>query len=327
MYNPADLYKPTREDVYKLISEYDIFVQYLGYKPVVGKIYKSPFRFDLNPSFGLFRARNGNILFKDLGSGESGDAIKFAKLLEGHSRSQETIEYLYKQYKKLKPKRTLRIPEIQPGTKEIYAHKIPFTAAGKAYWEQYGIRQETLEYFKVHEIDKYYVNGRLSGWTTIGKPMFDYEIYDRDKIYRPYYKAKRFYTNCTSEYLQGWEQLDYSKDTVIITKSLKDVMYLYQMGYTAIAPNGEGHTIPEKALKILKDNFKYIIVLYDWDKAGVCGARKLIRQNPEFGFVFTNIKSMKDVTDMHLGVGRYLTEGHIKQKIEDAKEKHFKYRP
>jgi len=324
MYNPANLEKPTKKDVYKVISEYDIFVQYLGYKPIVGKVYKSPFRFDLNPSFGLFRARNGNLLFKDLGSGESGNAIKFAKLLEGHHSTQETIEYLYRQYKKLKPKRTRNVPEIKPGIKEIYTNKIPFTEEGLSFWLEFGIKKETLDYFEVYQIDKYYVNGRLSGWTNTDNPMFVFEIYDRDKIYRPKYKAKRFYTNCTMEYIQGWEQLDYSKDTVIITKSLKDVMYLYQLGYTAIAPNGEGHSIPQKVIKELKKNFKYIIVFYDWDKAGLCGTRKLIRQNPEFGFIFTGIHSMKDATDMHLVLGEKDTAKILNQRIKYSKQHHFK---
>lgn len=325
MYNPANTFKPTKEDLYKIMSNYDIFVQYLGFKPIVGKIYKSPFRLDLNPSFGLFRARNGSILFKDLGSGESGDAIKFAKLLEGFSSYRETIEYLYNQYQRIKPKKIITIPEIKPGVKEIYTHKIERTKLGLEFWNLFGIKEETLDHFKVYEIDKYYVNGRLSGWTTSNKPMFVYEIYDRDKIYRPYYPAKRFYTNCTSEYIQGWEQLDYSKDTVIITKSMKDIMYLYQLGYTAIAPNGEGHTIPNKVLKILKENFKYIIIFYDWDKAGVCGTRKILKNNPEFGFIFTNERKAKDITDLHLVMGKEYVEQIINFKIEYAKQKHFKH--
>ena len=324
MYNPADLYRPTKEDVYKLIPEYDLFAKYLTYKPVVGKIYNSPFRFDYNPSFGIFRSRNGSLLFKDLGNGESGDAIKFAKLIEGFRTTQETVEYLYKEYKNLRVPRTKEIPEIKPGEKEIYVNKIKRTQKGLDYWAQYGITESTLDHFKVHEIDKYYVNGRLSGWTTSGKLMFNFEIYDKDKIYRPYDKKKRFYTNCTSGYIQGWEQLDYTKDTVIITKSMKDVMFLYQEGFTAIAPNGEGHAIPDKALKILKDNFKYIIVFYDWDKAGVCGARRLVKENPCFGFIFTNVKSGKDITDLYLVKGDEAKED-LKRKISHAKQKHFKY--
>jgi len=324
MYNTANVFKHTKEDVYKLISEYDIYKSYLGFNPIVGKVYKSPFRQDLNPSFGIFRGRKNNLMFKDLGTGESGDAIKFAKLTEGMHTS-ETIEYLFKQYSNIKVVKTTSIPEIKSGERNIHTSKITWNAEGISFWQKFGITLKTLNYFKVTQIKKYWVNGIVKGYSSTTNPMFDYEIYDKNKIYRPFYKEKRFYTNCTADYIQGWEQLDYSKDTVIITKSLKDVMYLYQLGYTAIAPNGEGHKIPEKALKILKKNFKYVIVFYDMDKAGITGTRRLLKENPTFGFIFTSQKKAKDITDYHFKYGLEKTIKLISKKINYAKQNHFKH--
>lgn len=326
MYNTARVFKNTKEDVYKHIQSYDIFKQYLGYAPIVGKVYRSPFREDLNPSFGLFYGRNGSLLFKDFGSGESGDAIKFVKIIEG-MHTQEAIDFLVSSYSRIKVKKTAKIPSIKANEIEIYVNKIPWTKQGLAYWAQYCIKEETLKYFKVSQIDKYWVNGIAKGFATENNPMFHYEIYDKDKIYRPYYPSKRFYSNCTSEYIQGWKQLDYSKDTVIITKSMKDVMFLYQLGYTAVAPNGEGHNIPQKALDILRLNFKYVIVMYDWDKAGVCGARRIIRENPDFGFIFTNDKLAKDISDYCNYYGENQTKELLQTKLKYSYGKHFKYRP
>ena len=243
--------------------------------------------------------------------------------MEGLS-TQETIDYLYKHYKRIKPKITKAIPEIKAGKKEIYANKIPWTKEGLNYWQQFGITKQTLNYFKVFEVDKFYIDGRLGGWKTSGKPIFVFEIYDKDKIYRPNNK-QRFLTNCTTEYIQGWEQLDYNKDTVIITKSMKDVMYLYQLGYTAVAPNGEGHKIVQKALKILKENFKYIIVLYDFDKAGICGTKKILKENKEFGFMFTSDKHAKDISDYHLLHGKHKTKELLSKKIDYVKNHHYRF--
>jgi len=326
MYNTAAVYKHTKEDVYKLIPAYDIYRTYLGYSPIVGNVYISPFRKDLNPSFGVFRGRNGTLMFKDLGTGESGDAIKFAKLIEGMN-TQEVIEHLYKEYTSIKPIKTINIPEVKSGEKVIYVEKIPWTEAGLAFWSQYSISIETLKHFNVTQVSKYWVNGVVKGYASEKSPMFHFEIFDKDKIYRPYYKAKRFYTNCTSSYIQGWAQLDYSKDTVIITKSMKDVMYLYELGYTAIAPNGEGHKIPEKALNILKENFKHIIVFYDFDSAGICGTKKLLKENPEFGFIFTSNKHAKDITDYHARVGEKEAKELLESKLNKSYENHFKHRP
>jgi len=321
MYNPANLIHITREDVYKKISAYTIFTNYLGFPPIVGRVYESPFRKDLNPSFGIFRAKNNNLLFKDLGSGVSGDAIKFAKLIGGFNSTKETIQALYKETTKHLPIRTKKVLEIKPSTLDIYTNKIPWTKEGLEFWSNFNITLKTLEYFKVHQINKYWVNGIVKGYSTTTSPMFHFEIYDKDKIYRPYYTAKRFYTNCTSQYIQGWEQLKFKNDTVFITKSLKDVMYLHQLGYEAIAPNGEGHSIPAKVITLLKKSFKYIVVFYDWDKAGVCGTRRILKVNPEFKFIFTNSKEAKDITDYHKKFGITQTKQLLQKKLNYAKSK------
>ena len=67
----------TLDYILSRVSEYDIYARYLG-KFKVGGIYNSPFRKDSNPSFGVFLSRKtGKLLFKDHGSGECGDVIKF----------------------------------------------------------------------------------------------------------------------------------------------------------------------------------------------------------------------------------------------------------
>ena len=50
----------------------------------IGKLINSPLRSDDKvPSFAIFRSKSGDLLFKDHGSGETGNAIKFIKLYKG----------------------------------------------------------------------------------------------------------------------------------------------------------------------------------------------------------------------------------------------------
>ena len=57
------------------VNVYDIYSHYIG-EFKVGHIYKSPFRKDRNPSFGIFYSKTKNtLLFKDHGTGECGDVI------------------------------------------------------------------------------------------------------------------------------------------------------------------------------------------------------------------------------------------------------------
>ena len=242
--------------------------------------------------------------------------------------SSKTIyEYLYNQYSKNKKSRPkpVQIKEIPKNRTEIVVEKIPFTEKGLEFWKENGISETTLKFFNISQISRFWINGRVGGFASKKYPVFNYDVFDHNKIYRPYSRDKRFFTNCSSFDIQGWEQLDYSKDTVIITKSLKDVAYLYELGYTAIAPNGEGHSIPKKALDILRKNFKYIIVFYDKDSSGITNTRKLIKANKDFGFMFTPSKKVKDITDFHKQHGKEAAVELISKKINHAKSKHFRY--
>lgn len=324
MYNVLNALNITKEDILGKVTEYEIFCKYLGYSPTVNKLYKSPLRADLNPSFGLFYTRAGNLLFKDFGSGESGNCFKFACLIEGRSIG-EVLKTLWADFNGHIIRRT-EVPVLQRDYTEIAVNTIPFTPEALNYWAQYGITLETLEKFRVNEVSKFWINSFARGWKTKNNLIFSYSIYDKVKIYKPFDREHRFFTNCSSLEIQGWEQLDYTKDTVFITKSLKDIMLLHELGYTAISPGGEGQGLPAKALKILKENFKYVIVLYDKDKAGVVNARKLVNSNPEFGFMFTPNKHVKDLSDYYKVHGLESTATLLTNKVEYVKSRQLRKR-
>ena len=58
-------------------------------------------------------------------------------------------------------------------------------------------------------------------------------------------------------------------DYLVITKSLKDVMCLYEFGIPAIAPCSENLFLTENQYEKIKRKFKRIYVLYDNDKPGM----------------------------------------------------------
>jgi len=309
MYNTTDAFNITKDRVLNKISEYDIFGLYLGFNPTVGNLYISPLRKDNNPSFGLFYARgNRTLLFKDLGTGESGDCFKFAALILGVP-IKTAIRQIYNDVviKKVSYKATKKVPIKNYIKLDIVLDTIPYSTEGLIFWDEFGISQETLEKYNVKQIKRFWVNGVEKWLSTGSKPMFAYILYSKVKIYRPFYKQSKFYTNCTSTDLQGWEQLDYSNDTVYITKAYKDVMLLHELGHSAIAPNGEGHSIPEKALKLLREKFKRVVILYDRDLPGLKSARKLWNENRDFDFMFMPRQTAKDLSDFYKAYGKELT--------------------
>lgn len=61
-------------------------------------------------------------------------------------------------------------------------------------------------------------------------------------------------------------------DYIVVTKSLKDVMTLYEYGITAIAPCSENEFLTESQYKRLKNKYKHVILLYDNDNPGLHSA-------------------------------------------------------
>lgn len=318
MYDTTDYFGATKERLLRLTSEYEIFSQYLGFRPVVGQLYLSPLRKDTNPSFGLFYAKgNKTLLFKDLGTGETGDCFKLASLID-NTTIRQAVTNLYRQYvsKKITKRKTKEVIPIKEYKElDIVVDDIPFTVEGLNFWDDFGITESTLNKFDVKQINKFWVNGKEYWRASQSKPMFSYFIYSKAKIYRPFYKRMKFYSNCTITDIQGWAQLDYSKDTVFITSSLKDVMLLHELGYTAIAPNGEGHSIPKKALDILRQKFKHVVILYDRDLPGLKAAQKLWRGNKDFSFMFTPRRTEKDISDYYLKHGKDATIKHLSERL------------
>lgn len=291
----------TKEETLSIINELDVYTYFLGFRPVLNQIYTSPLRQDKSPSFNLFLAKNGHILYKDFGTGDAGDCIKFVKKLK-NTTTQKAIKEILKLFihKSITPEiQKKKLRKIPSTSTKIDIKIMGFTNEALKYWEIYGITLETLKKFEVFQVSRVWINDELKLIHKKDNFIFAYKLYDRLKLYRPLDKAYRFITNCNMYYLQGWKQLNKNKKTLIITKSLKDVMLLDQLGYTAIAPNGEGYSIPDNIINEIKKNFKDIVIFYDRDYSGIINTRKLFKTY-KFNFIFIPKKyKIKDISDFY----------------------------
>lgn len=80
-----------------------------------------------------------------------------------------------------------------------------------------------------------------------------------------------------------------SKDggsNLVITKSLKDVMCLYEYGITAIAPCSENLFVTDSQYQRLKNKYNNIFVFYDNDEAGIKGMIKAKKSHPDLNVLF-----------------------------------------
>lgn len=281
------------------VTEYDIYAKYIG-QFKVGMIYNSPFRKDKNPSFGIYYSkRTKQLLFKDHGTGECGNVIKFVSLFTGKTEYNDILSDIVDKLNITNNTKLVSSKQyIQPTETVIGVVRQEFTDVDINYWKQFNISINTLKKFNVNSIKYYLCNGIVKGTYKRENPMYAYKVYNNFKIYRPLAdKYTKWRNNLTDYDIQGYEQLPQKGDILFITKSMKDVMCLHEMGYPAVSPSSESTFLPKDVLEQLKTRFKRIIILFDRDVAGVKRSRKLSRETG-LEAIFINKKfKAKDVSD------------------------------
>jgi len=289
-------------DLLDKVDDYTIYSYYLGpFKP--GKLMNSPLRSDDKmPSFCIFPTKEGGLLFKDHGTGVAGNALKFLKLYKGIETRDELEKELLRIFRKSNPTSSVATVTRSYTPKEdtdIGIVRQPFTEVDKRYWKQFHISVDTLKRFNVFSIKYFLCNRVVRGTYKEDSPMYAYKVYDKFKIYRPLAsKYTKWRTNLTNRHVQGLAELPYEGgNLLIITKSLKDVMCLYEMGFNAIAASSETTFIPDDIIKMLRKKWKHIVILYDRDKTGMLKAREYSKQY-KFDAIFVHKKfKAKDISD------------------------------
>lgn len=288
----------TLDYILSKVTEYDIYARYIG-QFKIGFIYNSPFREDKNPSFGIFRSRkSGKLLFKDHGNGECGDVIKFVELYTGLTNYNDILNRIVTDMSITNNTKLKSIKQYESKDTVIGVVRQDWTDVDKQYWSQFGITKETLTKFNVFSIKYYLCDGIVKGIYKNENPMYAYKAYDHFKIYRPLAdKYTKWRNNLTPYDIQGYEQLPKKGDLLIITKSLKDVMCLYEMGYTAISPSSESTFLTPDVIDALKRRFKRILICFDRDIPGVKNMRKISLKTGLNGFLVHKKWKAKDISD------------------------------
>ena len=137
---------------------------------------------------------------------------------------------------------------------------------GSKLLEHYNVAP--LQFFKMEKLDQ---NGKLISIVTSRNYLYGYFREDGSlyKIYLPKTPDKKFIK--VQNYIQGVDQLTFTKKYLVITSSLKDLMSFTKLGYNnieGIAPDSENSMISELEIEKLKKKYTNICVLFDNDKPG-----------------------------------------------------------
>ena len=300
--------KLTKENILKEISEEEIMRHYLAFEFEIGRMYNSPFRDDNIPSFNIYYSEYQELRFKDF-NGTQGTCFDLVMIIKNCNFYEALININDEfglclggkdnkkkiSYKKFKAKTIDKKCLIQFKPQR-------FTEVDREYWGRYSITKSTLEYFNVYSAKYVYMNKQLLFRYTNYSPIYCYKFEDKVKVYRPLQPkgVYKWLSNAKMDTIQGHAQLIYEQDTLIITKSLKDVMCLWELGYESIAPQAETTHLDETILASIVKEYKYIYILFDNDLAGIFGAETLQKTIPGSKVIYISLeKDISDVIDLH----------------------------
>lgn len=293
------------EELLQFYREEVIYMFYLGDNFCVNKFISSPFpdRSDSTPSFKL-RYKNNTLIWHDFGDVKS---TKYPKSVVGfvmrYFEIPSYIEALKRimsdmadfEYNKniLKSLDDIRAKSNRVTSKGITVRK-EFKDYEIEFWASLGVDLSLLQKYNVRAVVECYIDNKLWRKTSKYDPMFAY-ILNEDvehyafQVYRPLAEEKvnKFRDHNVEGHLFGLEQLPKNGDTLIITKSCKDVLVLASRGYNAICPFSEASYVHLLAiLPKLFERFNHIYIMYDPDPAGIGYSQKVIE---EYGGELKNI--------------------------------------
>ena len=320
------------QKILSYVDEHQIYNCFLNTTVKLNKPTSSPFREDKNPSWSLFKSNSsGDLMWKDFATGETGNVVQFVMLLYNLTY-WKALEKIWdnliagKGVTPTKERKSLKTPLNSLKT-HVGIKRKNFSKIDDEYWGQYGITRKTLKDFDIYPIERFWINDILQPFIySKNCPMYAFKIFDKFKIYRPLstYKKDKWRSNCTRYDIQGYEQLQNNGDLLIITKSLKDVMVLSELGYASIAPQSEHASIPTSIMKEMKARFKNIVIFFDYDEGGVKGAEKLSEKHDiPYKFIskhYLDLYDIKDISDFRKEMGEEETINLLKDLFNEIQE-------
>ena len=297
------------------------YMFYYLHHPIDKKLFCSPIRKDKNPTCSFYRNKRNELIFHDFGSGQH---LNFIGVVEEmyHISYHQALLQIAKDFNLVKSnvvniRHVNTIPKFENnGPANIRVKVKEFTESELKWWKSFGITYKTLKKYHVYSCENVFLNDNL--FTTNSKLTFGYYGGKKNgvELWRIYYsqrKEYRFLTNWPSKKIQGFDQLPKYGDILIITKSMKDVMAMYELGLTACSPNSETQFVTDSVLQQLKERFKHIIVMYDNDRAGLLNMAKLRHLHPELDYFCIPKEYAKDFTDTYKKYGKVKMIEFIKQ--------------
>jgi len=321
------------ESIHKYVDDYSIFSFYIGKELEINKIYSSPLRdSDEHPSFALYEARDGSIMFKDHGRNLKGGVLKFVRHLLSEDWDnlipfQDVLHQINIDFdiglagtpKTFKPRaKIIKSYSKKPKTKIEIVSKRYNSSFLDYFTGKYDITSDILKMYNVYNVAMAKFNLFLVYQKTL---CIAYKIGKYYKLCMPFNpKGERFRTDFPPNYVEGFLQLKYKLPFVIITKAMKEVMFFRKhFDWDSVAGKSENTMIPDFIMKKLFIRYKCVFIWLDRDQGGIEATKAYLDKYP--GLISINYPTSikeKDVTDRYFYMKTLNKEKESLKEIENV---------
>ena len=320
----------TLEKEYIFSYQEEVFAAFIKDEIDEKKMYLAPYRKDNKPGCYFKYDDNGILYFHDWATFTHGvNCIGFVRecLNMSFMEALNYIEFsiinnskkIINPIVKYKSERKLNIK------KDIFISIRSWNSADKKFWSSYQISSKNLFEDRVYAICAFssFKKDTFEPFTINTKQSYAYTDFkdNKKKIYSPFEKEYKWFTNCTQNDIGGKFK---EKGILIITKSYKDYRVLKNQGLNVCWFQNEGQVPNNMILEKLIKNKDKIIVWFDNDNTGI-GAGNLVKDiiNDIKPNIATNItldpslfnKGIKDPSDLLKIKGKQELEKFIKKNI------------
>lgn len=320
------------EEIKSRLTEEELFRRYCTNFKRLDTDFLSEFYKDSRASCRIYRKTNGSLAYKDFGSGEHYNCFNYIKR-KYNCTFPEMLKIITSDFN-LKDNNINKIQYINNSiiltdNKSTYKSRIdiiiqPYNFVDFSYWNKFKINLYLLADYNVFSCSHVFLKKKDKTVTFEYKkdnPIYAYRFTNNGeynyKIYKPLEQNKRYkwLFSGRAEDIEGYDQLDWLGDTLILTKSLKDCMCYRLLGFNAISLQGEANRFDIELKNRLLKRFKAIVVNYDNDEEGIRGTTRICSQ---MGFKWFYIDDYKDLSDYMVNHTIEEAKIMIKKKINEC---------
>lgn len=273
---------------------------------------------DTNPSMVIFYSvQKQAYVFKDFSSGKGGDGVSLVASLYNLPYNK-AITKVIDDYTNRGTNTYEELEIVEQARFKVTSFKTrKWNELDAKFWTQFGIGSTLLGRYNVKPLASYEMTRdgeeaeilHFDGHHIYGYFKANGELY---KVYQPKKLDYKFLN--VNPYIQGSEQLTYSKPTLVICSSLKDVMALeaLKLDTESVAPASETSMLPKAVLSAYALKYKRIMTLFDNDEAG---HKAMAKYKEQLGIPGIYLRLSKDLSDSIRDYGITKTRQFLKPLI------------